>query len=68
VALVDLHRLPGDRPDIESLLESGELITAVELAALPVAMTSTYRRVCDRASYVSPWSRWPLPRKWTPGR
>jgi xanthine dehydrogenase YagS FAD-binding subunit len=53
LALTDLHRLPGDRPDIETLLEPGELITAVELPALPLAVRSTYRKVRDRASYAS---------------
>ena len=47
----ELHRLPGDRPDVETLLEPGELITAVELPALPFAARSTYRKVRDRASY-----------------
>ena len=49
--LTDLHRLPGDRPEIETVLEPGELITAVELPALPFAAHSTYRKVRDRASY-----------------
>jgi len=49
--LTDLHRLPGDTPDIETVLEPGELITAVELPALPFAARSTYRKVRDRASY-----------------
>jgi xanthine dehydrogenase YagS FAD-binding subunit len=49
--LVDLHRLPGGRPDIETELKRGELITAVELPALPFAVRSTYRKVRDRASY-----------------
>jgi xanthine dehydrogenase YagS FAD-binding subunit len=51
IALVDLHRLPGGRPDHETVLEPGELITAVELPALPLAARSTYRKVRDRASY-----------------
>jgi xanthine dehydrogenase YagS FAD-binding subunit len=51
VNLTDLHRLPGDRPDIETVLEPGELITAIELPALPIATRSTYRKVRDRASY-----------------
>jgi xanthine dehydrogenase YagS FAD-binding subunit len=51
VNLVDLHRLPGGRPDIETGLESHELITAVELPPLPFATRSTYRKVRDRASY-----------------
>ncbi len=51
LALTDLHRLPEDHPEIETLLEPGELITAVALPALPAAMRSTYRKVRDRASY-----------------
>ena len=47
--LVELHRLPGGRPDLETALEPGELIVAVELPAL--GFPSTYRKVRDRASY-----------------
>ena len=49
--LVDLHRLPGARPDVETELKPHELITAVELPALPFGGRSTYRKVRDRASY-----------------
>ena len=51
VNLTDLYRLPDGRPDIETVLEPGELITAIELPGLPVAARSTYRKVRDRASY-----------------
>jgi xanthine dehydrogenase YagS FAD-binding subunit len=51
IALTDLHRLPAERPDIETLLEPGELITAIELPPLALARNSTYRKVRDRASY-----------------
>jgi xanthine dehydrogenase YagS FAD-binding subunit len=51
VAFTDLHRLPADHPEIETVLEPGELITAVELPPLPIARRSTYRKVRDRASY-----------------
>jgi xanthine dehydrogenase YagS FAD-binding subunit len=51
VKLVDFHRLPQGRPDVETELKPGELITAVELPPLPVARRSTYRKVRDRASY-----------------
>ena len=51
VDLCDLHRLPEDRPDIETVLEPGELITAVELPAPNPAERSTYRKVRDRSSY-----------------
>jgi xanthine dehydrogenase YagS FAD-binding subunit len=51
VALCDLHRLPGDRPDLETVLEPGELITAIELPPSQLAANSTYRKVRDRSSY-----------------
>jgi xanthine dehydrogenase YagS FAD-binding subunit len=51
LALTELHRLPGGHPEIETVLEPGELITAVELPALAAGTRSTYRKVRDRASY-----------------
>jgi xanthine dehydrogenase YagS FAD-binding subunit len=51
VAFCDLHRLPEDRPDLETALEPGELITAVQLPASDLAAHSTYRKVRDRSSY-----------------
>lgn len=51
VPITEFHLLPRDRPDVETVLKPGELITAVELPALPVAAVSTYRKVRDRASY-----------------
>jgi xanthine dehydrogenase YagS FAD-binding subunit len=51
VNLTDLYRLPDGRPDIETVLEPGELITAIELPGLPIAARSAYRKVRDRASY-----------------
>lgn len=51
IKLVDLHRLPGGRPDLETELAPHELIIAIELPALRFATRSTYRKVRDRASY-----------------
>ncbi|HTU97718.1 MAG TPA: xanthine dehydrogenase family protein subunit M [Solirubrobacteraceae bacterium] len=51
VAICDLHTLPGDRPDVETVLEPGELITAVEIPPSEIASRSTYRKVRDRSSY-----------------
>jgi len=51
VEFTDLHRLPGDRPDVDTTLACGELITAVEVPALPFGRRSTYRKVRDRSSY-----------------
>jgi xanthine dehydrogenase YagS FAD-binding subunit len=49
--LTDLHRLPGGSPHIETELRAHELITAIELSALPFGARSTYRKVRDRASF-----------------
>jgi xanthine dehydrogenase YagS FAD-binding subunit len=51
IPLTELHRLPGDHPERDTVLEHGELITAVDLPPLPFAATSRYRKVRDRASY-----------------
>lgn len=50
IPIAALHRLPGDSPHLETTLEAGELITAVELPP-PLTASSRYRKVCDRASY-----------------
>ena len=51
IPVIDFHRLPGASPERDTVLEHGELITAVELPALPVAERSVYYKVRDRASY-----------------
>jgi len=51
VPVAQLHRLPGDTPHVETDLAPDELITAVELPAVPVARGSRYRKVRDRASF-----------------
>jgi xanthine dehydrogenase YagS FAD-binding subunit len=50
IPIAEFHRLPGDTPHIETVLELGELITAVTLPR-PVGGTHVYRKVRDRASY-----------------
>jgi xanthine dehydrogenase YagS FAD-binding subunit len=51
IPLVDFHRLPGETPQIETVLSPGELITAVTLPPEGFAGLSVYRKVRDRASY-----------------
>jgi xanthine dehydrogenase YagS FAD-binding subunit len=51
IPVTELHRLPGDSPERDTVLEHGEMITAVELPALPFATRSAYRKARDRASY-----------------
>jgi len=51
IPLVEFYRLPGDEPQRDTVLEHGELITAVDLPPLPFATRSHYRKVRDRVSY-----------------
>lgn len=50
IPIADFHRLPGSTPHLETVLEAGELITAVTLPR-PIGGTQVYRKVRDRASY-----------------
>jgi xanthine dehydrogenase YagS FAD-binding subunit len=51
IPLTSLYRLPGNEPQRDTVLQYGELITAIDLPDLPVAAHSCYRKVRDRASY-----------------
>jgi xanthine dehydrogenase YagS FAD-binding subunit len=51
IPLVDFHLLPGEHPERETMLQPGEMITAVDVPSLPWARRSHYRKVRDRASY-----------------
>ena len=50
IAIEDFYCLPKDTPHIETVLETGELITHVFLPA-PIKGMHTYDKVRDRASY-----------------
>jgi xanthine dehydrogenase YagS FAD-binding subunit len=48
----ELHRLPGDRPELDTTLGPDELITAIELPpAAPFAAHTCYLKVRERTSY-----------------
>jgi xanthine dehydrogenase YagS FAD-binding subunit len=51
VAFEDLHRLPGDTPQVETSLKPGELITGFSVPAGPWTRRSLYLKVRDRQSY-----------------
>ncbi len=51
VPLGELHRQPGDTPEVETQLAPGELITAIDLPSRPGAWRSHYLKVRDRASF-----------------
>jgi xanthine dehydrogenase YagS FAD-binding subunit len=50
--ILELHRLPGETPDVDTHLIPGELITAVVLPPPPPG-GQVYRKVRDRASYAA---------------
>jgi len=51
VPLHEFYLLPQDRPDRETILSPGDLITAVEVPPIGFARRSLYLKVRDRASY-----------------
>jgi xanthine dehydrogenase YagS FAD-binding subunit len=51
IAFADFHRLPGDTPERDTTLNTGEIITAVELPPKGFAANYTYLKVRDRLSY-----------------
>jgi xanthine dehydrogenase YagS FAD-binding subunit len=51
IPLTDFYHTPGETPDIENVLEHGELITAVEVPLLLEGARSGYLKVRDRVSY-----------------
>ncbi|AJF63212.1 FAD binding domain-containing protein [Streptomyces vietnamensis] len=51
VPVAAFHRLPGDRPDLDTVVAPGELITGVTLPPPPPGALSAYRKARDRASY-----------------
>lgn len=51
IPIAEFHRLPGDTPQIDTVLQHDELIVAVELPDSPFALRSHYLKVRDRTSY-----------------
>ncbi|MFD3533702.1 FAD binding domain-containing protein [Streptomyces sp. NPDC058664] len=50
VPVTEFHRLPGDRPEQDTVVRPGELVTGVTLPP-PAGAHSSYRKARDRASY-----------------
>ncbi|MEA2788174.1 MAG: xanthine dehydrogenase YagS FAD-binding subunit [Acetobacteraceae bacterium] len=51
VPIGDFHKLPGDTPNVETVLQPGEMITAIDIPASAAAKRSHYLKVRDRASF-----------------
>lgn len=51
IAIEEFYLLPGDRPDRETVLQPGELITGVSIPRTARSRRSLYRKVRDRATF-----------------
>ena len=51
IPFTDFHVVPGEHPERETALTSGEIITSIDLPVLPYASRSLYLKVRDRASF-----------------
>jgi xanthine dehydrogenase YagS FAD-binding subunit len=51
IAFSEFHRLPGDTPEKDNVLERGDLIVGIEVPARVEARASHYLKVRDRQSY-----------------
>ena len=51
IEFADYHRLPGDKPWLDTTLAPGEVITAIELPPQGFAQNYTYLKLRDRQSY-----------------
>jgi xanthine dehydrogenase YagS FAD-binding subunit len=51
VLVENLHRLPGETPDVETVLKPGDLITAIWIPLSAAGRRSHYLKVRDRATF-----------------
>ncbi len=51
IPIAAFHRLPGTTPHLDTNLRADELITAIDLPAMPFAVRSHYLKTRDRNSY-----------------
>ena len=51
IPIADFHILPGDTPQVETILHHGELITSVDIPTSRLAASSRYIKIRDRWSY-----------------
>ena len=51
IPFAEFHRLPGDHPELDTVLTTGEVITSIDLPPIGFAGHSAYIKVRDRQSY-----------------
>lgn len=51
IPFAELHVLPGETPEVETVLEPGEIVVAIEVPVTPAMRASHYLKARDRESY-----------------
>jgi xanthine dehydrogenase YagS FAD-binding subunit len=51
IPFIDFHRMPGDTPERDNVLDRGDLIISIEVPACSEGRASHYLKVRDRQSY-----------------
>jgi xanthine dehydrogenase YagS FAD-binding subunit len=51
IKVEDLHRAPGNTPQVETVLAPNDLILRIRVPATPLGRASTYHKIRDRESY-----------------
>ncbi len=51
IPFADLHVLPGDTPEVETILAKGEIVTGINVPVIPALKASHYLKARDRESY-----------------
>ena len=51
IPFADLHLEPGDSPEVETVLEPGEIVTEISIPVIPAMANSTYLKARERESY-----------------
>ncbi len=51
ISFADLHVMPGDTPQIETILEPGEIVKHITVPVIPALKASHYLKARDRESY-----------------
>ncbi|TPL35530.1 FAD binding domain-containing protein [Mesorhizobium sp. B2-4-8] len=54
LSIDEFYRLPDERPDIETALQPGEMITQIDVPRTELARRSMYAKVRERASFAFP--------------
>ncbi len=51
ILFADLHLMPGDTPEVETILQQGEIVIEITVPVVPALKASHYLKARDRESY-----------------